>query len=138
MFTKHRIIVSIIIVVSCCWLAHAVPAPKVWQEYIQPDGTTIVIRLVGDEFYHYWENQEGNIVQQDESGFWRVIETKPTRALIQKRRQASNKYVANRQKQVGTMNMAQKGLVILVNFQDVKFNNANTQAAMDDLMNSTN
>ena len=138
MFTKHRILVSIIIVVSCCWLAHAVPAPKVWQEYIQPDGTTIVIRLVGDEFYHYWENQEGNIVQQDESGFWRVIETKPTRALIQKRRQASNKYVANRQKQVGTMNMAQKGLVILVNFQDVKFNNANTQAAMNDLMNSTN
>lgn len=138
MFTKHRIIVSIIIVVSCCWLAHAVPAPKVWQEYIQPDGTTIVIRLVGDEFYHYWENQEGNIVQQDESGFWRVIETKPTRALIQKRRQASNKYVANRQKKVGTMNMAQNGLVILVNFQDVKFNNANTQAAMNDLMNSTN
>ena len=138
MFTKHRIIVSIIIVVSCCWLAHAVPAPKVWQTKSQPDGTTIVIRLVGDEFYHYWENQEGNIVQQDESGFWRVIETKPTRALIQKRRQASNKYVANRQKQVGTMNMAQKGLVILVNFQDVKFNNANTQAAMNDLMNSTN
>ena len=137
MFMKHRIIVSIIIVVSCCWLAHAVPAPKVWQEYIQPDGTTIVIRLVGDEFYHYWENQEGNVVKCDSLGYWRVVENQPTPATIKARRQASHMLQSRPKKAVGSVNLAPRGLVILVNFSNSKFAAANTQLAMDDLMNSS-
>lgn len=39
--------------------AKAVPAYPGWQTKTQPDGTTIEVRLVGDEYYHYWETRDG-------------------------------------------------------------------------------
>ena len=134
---KHRIIVSIIIVVSCCWLAHAVPAYRGWQTKSQPDGTTIEVRLIGDEFHHYWQDQAGNVVACDSLGYWRVVENQPTPAIIKARRQASHMLQSRPKKAVGSVNLATRGLVILVNFSNSKFAAANTQLAMDDLMNSS-
>ena len=37
----------------------AVPAYRGWQTKSQPDGTTIEVRLTGDEFHHYWQDQAG-------------------------------------------------------------------------------
>ena len=67
----------------------AVPAYRGWQTKSQPDGTTIQVRLIGDEFYHYWQDQEGNVVKCDSLGYWRVVESQPTPATIKARRQAS-------------------------------------------------
>ena len=113
----------------------AVPAYRGWQTKTQPDGTTLQVRLIGDEFYHYWQNQQGEVVTCDSLGYWRVVESLPTPATIKARRQASP-MITSRPKKVGTANLAPRGLVILVNFKDVSFNAANTQSAMNDLMNS--
>lgn len=114
----------------------AVPAYRGWQTKSQPDGTTIQVRLIGDEFYHYWQDQEGNVVKCDSLGYWRVVESQPTPATIKARRQASAMLQSRPKKAVGSVNLAPRGLVILVNFSNSKF--ANNQAAMNELMNSDN
>ena len=115
----------------------AVPAYRGWQTKSQPDGTTIQVRLIGDEFHHYWQDQAGNVVKCDSLGYWRVVESQPTPATIKARRQASAMLQSRPQKAVGSVNLAPRGLVILVNFKDTKFNASNTQVAMNDLMNSS-
>ena len=114
----------------------AVPAYRGWQTKTQPDGTTLQVRLIGDEFHHYWQDRSGNVVKCDSLGYWRVVESQPTPATIKARRQASAMLQSRPQKAVGAPNLAPRGLVILVNFKDVSFNAANTQSAMSDLMNS--
>lgn len=114
----------------------AVPAYRGWQTKSQPDGTTIQVRLIGDEFHHYWQDRSGNVVKCDSLGYWRVVESQPTPATIKARRQASAMLQSRPQKAVGAPNLAPRGLVILVNFKDTKFNASNTQVAMNDLMNS--
>ena len=113
----------------------AVPAYRGWQTKTQPDGTTIEVRLTGDEFHHYWQDQAGNVVKCDSLGYWRVVESQPTPATIKARRQASAMLQSRPQKAVGAPNLAPRGLVILVNFKDSQFKSANS-SAMDDLMNS--
>ena len=115
----------------------AVPAYRGWQTKTQPDGTTIEVRLTGDEFHHYWQDQAGNVVKCDSLGYWRVVESQPTPATIKARRQASAMLQSRPKKAVGSVNLAPRGLVILVNFKDTKFNASNTQVAMNELMNSS-
>lgn len=115
----------------------AVPAYRGWQTKTQPDGTTIEVRLTGDEFHHYWQDQAGNVVKCDSLGYWRVVESQPTPATIKARRQASAMLQSRPKKAVGAPNLAPQGLVILVNFKDTKFNASNTLVAMNDLMNSS-
>ena len=116
----------------------AVPAYRGWQTKTQPDGTTIEVRLTGDEFHHYWQDQAGNVVKCDSLGYWRVVESQPTPATIKARRQASAMLQSRPKKAVGSVNLAPQGLVILVNFNNSKFANTNNQAAMNELMNSNN
>lgn len=116
----------------------AVPAYRGWQTKSQPDGTTIEVRLTGDEFHHYWQDQAGNVVKCDSLGYWRVVESQPTPATIKARRQASAMLQSRPKKAVGSVNLAPRGLVILVNFSNSKFANTNNQAAMNELMNSDN
>lgn len=118
--------------------SYAVPARPGWQTKTQPDGTTIEVRLTGDEFHHYWQDQAGNVVKCDSLGYWRVVESQPTPATIKARRQASRMLQSRPNKAVGSVNLAPRGLVILVNFNNSKFANANNQAAMNELMNSDN
>ena len=120
-----------------------VPAYRGWQTKMQPDGTTIIIRQTGDEFFHYWENEEGQQVAKDAQGFWRVLATPAVQSEVSKQKQASRKYCQRGgnsmiRKAAGQINLAPRGLVILVNYSDVTFRSGNTQAAMSDLMNSEN
>lgn len=118
--------------------SYAVPARPGWQTKTQPDGTTIEVRLTGDEFHHYWQDRNGNVVKCDSLGYWHVVESQPTPATIKARRQASRMLQSRPNKAVGSVNLAPRGLVILVNFSDSKFANANNQTAMNELMNSDN
>lgn len=117
--------------------SYAVPARPGWQTKTQPDGTTIEVRLTGDEFHHYWQDRSGNVVRCDSLGYWRVVESQPTPATIKARRQASRMLQSRPNKAVGSVNLAPRGLVILVNFKNSKFAAANTLVAMNDLMNSS-
>ena len=45
--------------------AAAVPAKREVRTVTQPDGTTIEVRIVGDEYLHYMVTNDGNIVSRD-------------------------------------------------------------------------
>ena len=51
----------------------AVPAKPVVKSVVQPDGSTLQVRLCGDENNHYYMTLEGDVVEQDKDG-WYVIE----------------------------------------------------------------
>ena len=118
----------------------AVPAYRGWRTVSQPDGSTITIRRMGDEFFHYWENEAGQQVQKDADGWWTVLDKPATQSELSKKKQASRAYNhhGDPRKSAGTINLAPRGLVILVNFSDVTFKTGNTKSAMSDLMNAEN
>ena len=115
---------------------YAVPARRGWQTRTQADGTTIEVQQMGDEFYHYLINRDGKQVCEID-GMYVEVGDAPTRDIAKARRA---KAVARRQrKEFGkTPNMAPKGVVILVNFNDVAMANNHTKAVFDSLCNAKN
>ena len=81
--------VLFVLTLSLC-SAYAVPAYRGWQTRTQPDGTTITIRQVGDEFYHYWETEDGKIAAEQPDGTFVVSnEQAPTGEQVVARRIAA-------------------------------------------------
>lgn len=114
---------------------NAVPAYRGWQTKTQPDGSTIEVQQNGDEVYHYYTNRAGEVVRQDAEGYWCVVEAQPTAETIRAHRAKAHRAPVRR---VGSINLAPRGLFILVNFSDTKYQAGNTQAQMDSMMNATN
>lgn len=50
--------------------AAAVPARSVAREYTQPDGSTVTLRLVGDEFAHFFLTDDNQIVVSSNGAFY--------------------------------------------------------------------
>ena len=117
-------------------LIYAVPAKSGWKTVSQPDGSTMQVQLVGDEFHHYWIDREGNQIECDAEGQWQVASAEKVSARAKARQKAMAK-MESRQLQAAKQSFAPRGLVILANFKDVFYQSSNTLAGMDDLMNGT-
>ena len=112
------VLCALMIATSASW---AVPAYRGWQTRTQPDGTTITIRQVGDEFYHYWETEDGKIAAEQPDGTFIVTDTDlPTSEQVQARRLASKRYV-KRALMVGAATKPERALFILVSFSNLSF-----------------
>ena len=64
----------VLLIMAClwCWVgALAVPANPNPHVVTQPDGTTIRVRLCGDEYYHYYTTEDGTPVTLCDDGFYR-------------------------------------------------------------------
>lgn len=129
-----RIIFSALVLATAISI-NAVPAYRGWQTRTQPDGSTIEVQQNGDEVYHYYTNRAGEVVRKDAEGYWRVVEAQPTAETIRARRAKAHRAPVRR---VGSINLAPRGLFILVNFSDTKYQASNTQAQMDSMMNAAN
>ena len=116
--------------------SYAVPARPGWQTKTQPDGTTIEVQLVGDEFYHYWVNRDGLPVECDGNGYWQIVGDEAMKAKGERLKVKGESLKAKDKKAKAPTKGSPKGLVLLVNFKDVSFNSGNTQSAMSDMMNS--
>lgn len=55
----------------------AIPARSVPETIIQPDGTVVTVRMVGDEFYHYRVTTDGIPVIRCADGYYRYAELLP-------------------------------------------------------------
>ena len=53
--------------------AQAVPALRGQYQYKQPDGTVITLENHGDEYYHWTTDGDGNTVELDDKGFYRIV-----------------------------------------------------------------
>lgn len=114
---------------------YAVPAYPGWQTMTQPDGSILQVRLNGDETYHFYTNLSGDIIEKDSNGYWHVVEAQPSAESIHARRAKAPRTVRRR---VGGINLAPRGLFILVNYADTKYQPSNTRAQMDSMMNAIN
>ena len=117
--------------------AQAVPAPRGWQTITQADGSTIELRLIGDEFYHVTLNRDGQVVRCNDQGMYEVVGAAPS---VQQLKARHAKAKARRQRMdVGmTPNLAPRGVVIVANFADSKMQSGHTQATFDELCNAVN
>ncbi len=69
---QWRSMIPIIIACLWCWVdAFAIPAIPKPYSVTQPDGTTITIRLCGDEYYHYYATEDGTPITLCEDGYYR-------------------------------------------------------------------
>lgn len=105
--------------------AGAMPAAPTPFVYTQPDGTTLTLRLLGDEHAHVYLMEDGREARFDEAGFvsageccdaatWQHrLARRRQQARLQAREQAQPRRVA-------TTGQA-KGLIVLVNFADLAF-----------------
>ena len=123
------------VVVSQCVLA--VPARPGFSVYRTADGTEVSLEMVGDEFGHWLEDIDGNTYHLTDDGT--VVKSAQTVAQLSKARKSSPRYQASRpHRAVGTVNLAPRGIVILVNFKDVSMKSTNNQSAFNELMNGAN
>ena len=129
-------IVTLILSTLVITASHAVPARPGWQIKSQPDGTTIEVQLLGNEFHHYWINRQGQVVKPDQNGYWQVF---GEQAIRQQGSKAKKQKAISHRKLAKTPAIGSpKGVVILVNFKDKSFQPENTLSAINDMMNGDN
>ena len=130
-------IFTLFVAILAITASYAVPARPGWQTKTQPDGTVMKLRLVGDENYHYWINESGDVVRENAEGYWMPVGEKPQ--AIRERLMAEGNMPMRRQVMAKVPSTGSlKGLVILVNFQDLSIQSDNKQSDFNDLMNGDN
>ncbi len=158
-----KLILSVLIGLSATGL-WAVPAYPGIIDVLQPDGTTLQIKMTGDEHFHYSTTTDGYLVARNAEGYFEYAtvasgEIVPSgmRALNPSQRGSINldayradmllpqlsdmraqRVAANGevpQQRVGQPMIANEGIIILVNFSDLSFSIDEPQAAFDSLLN---
>ena len=110
-----------IALIALCTIVQAIPARRGIIHLQQPDGTTVEARLFGDAFYHYYTTADGQYqLRRNEQGFYERTEM-PTENEVRTLRANSPMMVAKQKQGVGDLNLAPRGLIILVNFSNLKF-----------------
>ncbi len=113
--------------------AMAVPARKDPVEVRLADNSTVTLYPHGDEYFHYFTTEDGLWVRLNELQELDTIEAMSEEEIMQ-RRAADSRYVTQKET---PLNIAPKGLVILVNFNDLEFQAENTRDAMDAMLNDS-
>lgn len=122
---KIGLIIAFSALVCSAW---AVPARKTGVVVTQPDGSEIIVYQHGDEHFHWQTNDKGEWLKLDADGFYRVTDALSVEQ-IEAKRMASSKRAAQA---AYPLNVAPRGLVILVNFADVAFETE--KAEMDSML----
>lgn len=117
------------IVLFLCCSALSVSAVTAWPEPIvvrQPDGTTLTLRIVGDEAHHSFVSLDGCPMLRDTStGFWRKATTDEQQQLTDAHHAARLRAARQQQRWMQHRAMPVTGrprsLVVLVEYTDVHF-----------------
>lgn len=114
----------------CALTALAVPAKRERCTLTLSDGTAIEATWMGDEFMHFYRTDEGKYLQCDDKGIAHFVQQdilqRHWKAKTYKRQaERAKRSESRRKKAKGAMTGSKRGLVILVQFQDVKFHFTN-------------
>ena len=127
--------------------AHAVPAKKGVKRTIKlADGTSVVAELKGDEFASYWQAGDGKCYVQDiDSRTFKITDkAQVVNRGLAKRQKANDERIKRFAKRGPKREITgafshftgtKKGLIILVNFKDVKFGRTHTRTMFDNIAN---
>ncbi len=117
---------------------NAKPAYRGGITYTQPDGTAITIYQHGDEFFHYTTLANGTWVERQADGFYKEVPALTAEQRQQRRMQSSKRRITEQIQRAYPLNIAPRGLVVLVQFSDVKFQTENTLEIFKEQLNSDN
>ena len=126
---RLSILALICAITTAVW---AVPARRGGIIITQPDGSELTVYQHGDEHFHWTTNEKGEWINLDKDGFYRKVEALNAEE-IQARRMASPKHITYR---ATPLNIAPRGLVILVNFKDLAFETSKEE--MDSMLTGQN
>lgn len=149
-------------------LLMAMPAKPGLRTVVQPDGSQIEIKVIGDEFLHFTTTADGLLIARDNDGFYRIAEIAPDGALISSglaigspegnvaaihledldtdeifakrnsKRKAPQSGLGLAMDSYPTLG-SPKGLIILVEYEDVKFNSSyDAKDYFNDMINGEN
>lgn len=126
---KIGLIAVLCVIINTLW---AVPARKGGFVVSQPDGSELTVYQHGDEFFHWLTNKQGEWLSMDAEGYYRVTEALSAEQITAKRQVAPRRaeYKAT------PLNIATRGLIILVNFKDAAF--TTSKAEMDSMLTGKN
>lgn len=139
-----RLFLSISFVLTALAVA-AIPAKHgLWQTLTLADGTEVRAQLVGDEHLHFWQAEDGRRYVINDDGTARTADTDQMRARARARRSsntAASRMRAPRKVSIGERTNytgKKKGIVILMQFTDMKFKAANNREKYYDILNKEN
>ena len=69
---KDRIIAAIILLTASLGML-AAPAERGIHTYVQPDGTTVQFRVIGDEFSRKTVTPDGCAITMDDAGYYSIL-----------------------------------------------------------------
>lgn len=125
--------------------AMAVPAkPGVWRTISLTDGTQVKVQLVGDEFMHYYQSADGTRYLYDAaSATYQVYSdsqfSNSRRKAVARRAKAKNRRAVRRKANVTNIFQGmKKGLIILAQFTDSKFQSGHDRALYNKIANAEN
>lgn len=126
---KIGLIAVLCVIINTLW---AVPARKGGFVVSQPDGSELTVYQHGDEHFHWMTNKQGEWLSMDAEGYYRVTEALSAEQITAKRQAAPRRaeYKAT------PLNIATRGLIILVNFKDAAF--TTSKAEMDSMLTGKN
>lgn len=110
----------------------AIPARRGGITMVQPDGSEITVFQHGDEHFHWQTNEKGEWLKLDDDGFYRITEALSVEQVEAKRMNSPKRAAMA----AYPLNIAPRGLVILVNFTDVAF--TTVKAEMDSMLTGVN
>lgn len=126
-------IIPVALFVATTMFAMAVPARREPIEVRLADNSTVTLYPHGDEFFHYLTTEDGTWVRVNEAQELDTIEALTDEEIMQ-RRMADKRFITQK---AYPLNIAPRGLVILVNFNDKEFQAENTRDAMDAMFNDS-
>ena len=126
--------------VAWCISADAGPAKPIKKTVTLSDGSTIELTLRGDEYYKFYSGSDGFAYKESMGTYVRMSPDEATKEWTARRARA-NKENEGRRRALGEpahLTGHRKGLVLLVQFPDVKFAPKHTQAVFQDYFNKEN
>ena len=137
---RKHILFALLALLAGFQLLNAIPAYPGMIEYVQPDGTKIVLRQHGDEFAHWTTDAAGRLVTLSTDGYYRPAQGITVAEIVRQgreRRAAARQLRAARRASGSPIALGKKHfLVILVEFSNKQFStSADPQAAFTALLN---
>ena len=140
---QKRKVFLVLLVVLVTMTAWAIPAKHgVWKMLTLSDGSEVRAQLVGDEHGHFWRTFEGvAYVKAAEADYYVAADAE---MLVQKAKERRQRVNAKRTGRLlaprkvgstGTYLGKKKGLILLVDFKDQEFKEANNKALYERIAN---
>lgn len=99
----------------------AVPARPNGKQVTQTDGSTITIYQYGDEYFHWITNAQGEWLKRNEQGLYETTTSLSDNEKMAQHQRIAPHRITQSAQTAYPINLAPRGLIILVNFADTTF-----------------